>query len=122
MNNFVMKTLRKLLHSPSTRKQHAPHQWQLPVYGQNRQFAPTPDSSQVLDAKGIKHVQRVVGSFLYYARAIDNTIITALNEIASMQAQPMQKTTKKMKNAFGLFTHAPKCKNPFLRIRYDPIC
>ena len=113
MNKFVTKTLRKLLHSPSPRKQHAPHQWQLPVYGQNRQFAPTPDSSPVLDAKGIKHVQRVVGSFLYYARAIDNTIITALNEIASMQAHPTQKTNDKIKMLLDyLHTH------PNARIRF----
>ena len=36
MNNFVSKTLTKLLHKPPTRKRNAPHQWQLPRYGQNR--------------------------------------------------------------------------------------
>ena len=63
MNKFVLKKLTKLLHKPPTRKQHAPHQWQLPAYGQSRQFAPPPDTSDILDAKGIKIVQRVVSSF-----------------------------------------------------------
>ena len=35
MNKFVQKTLKKLQHQPSTRKQHAPHQWTKPMYGHN---------------------------------------------------------------------------------------
>ena len=33
-----------------------------------------------------------MGSFLYYARAVDNTIHTALNYIAMTQASPTMKT------------------------------
>ena len=45
MNNFVRKTLQKLQHQPTKRKQHAPHQWSIPIYGHNRQFAPPPDET-----------------------------------------------------------------------------
>jgi hypothetical protein len=31
----------------------------------------------------VKFIQRVTGKFLYYARAIDNTMLHALNDIAS---------------------------------------
>ena len=31
-----------------------------------------------------KIIQQVVGTFLYYARAVDATMLVALNEIASM--------------------------------------
>lgn len=55
----------------------------------------------------------MVGSFLYYARAIDNTIITALNKIASMQTRPTERTTKKIEMLLNyLFTH------PNARIRF----
>ena len=40
-----------------------------------------------------KHVQSVVGTF--YARSIDNTILPALNDIASQQAQPTKNTLHK---------------------------
>lgn len=41
-----------------------------------------------------KRVQRVVGIFLYYERAIDNTILPTLNEIFSSQSKPTKNTNK----------------------------
>ena len=55
--------------------------WTVPLYGHNQEFALPQDDSTLLDKK-IKNVQQVVGSFLSYTRAIDNTIIIALNEIS----------------------------------------
>ena len=45
-------------------------------------MAPDPDSSEFLDQKGIKFIQTVVGIFLYYARALDPTMLRVLNERA----------------------------------------
>ena len=45
MNDFVRKTLQKLQYQPAKQKQHAPHQWSIPIYGHNRQFAPPPDET-----------------------------------------------------------------------------
>ena len=52
----------------------------------------TIDDSPTLSPLETRHIQRVVGSFLYYARAVDNTIHPALNEIGSTQAKPTQAT------------------------------
>ena len=41
-------------------------------------------------------MQQVVGSFLYYARAVDMTILHALSEIASQQANPTEKTIQRV--------------------------
>ena len=41
-------------------------------------------------------MQSIVGSFLYYGRAVDNTILPALNEISLMQAAPTENTNKKI--------------------------
>ena len=51
---------------------------------------------QYLTIFGKKRVQSVGGSFLYYARAIDNTILPALNKISFMQAKPTENTNKKI--------------------------
>ena len=67
MKGFVQKTLKKLLFTPSRKRQNAPHQWSIPMYSHNRQFAPPPDLSEILSKKDTTYVQRVVGSFLYYA-------------------------------------------------------
>ena len=71
------------------------------------------DTSDILSDEEATHIQRIVGSFLYYARAVDNTILTAVNEIAATQAAP----TKKTKDATimlidYLYTH------PSAKIRY----
>ena len=49
MKTYVNKTLRKLLHKKPSRAQHAPHKWSTPIYGQTRQFATPPDTSEILD-------------------------------------------------------------------------
>ena len=76
--------------------QHASHEWTVPIYGKNCQFAKPADTSPLLDKKGKQCVQSVVGLFLYYARAIDNTILPALNEISFLQACPTKNTNKKI--------------------------
>ncbi len=53
------------------------------------------DSSPQLDAKGIKRVQQIVGSILYYARAVDMMVLMALSAIAVEQTKAMTKTLGK---------------------------
>ncbi len=50
------------------------------------------NSSPLLDEKGLKKVQKIVGSFLYYARAVDMTVLMALSAIAVKQTKAMAKT------------------------------
>ena len=45
----------------------------------------------------IKHIEQVVGKFLYYARAIDNTMLHALNNIASSKSKGTQTTWEAVK-------------------------
>ena len=58
MPNFVQKTLDKLNYKPSTKNQYAPHEWTVPIYGKNRQFAKPEDVSPQLTEKG-KNVYKV---------------------------------------------------------------
>ena len=50
----------------------------------------------MLGNKTKKYIQQVLGTFLYYARAIDPTMLVALSVIASEQASPTQSTMKKV--------------------------
>jgi hypothetical protein len=40
-----------------------------------------------LDAKGIKRVQKIVGSILFYARGVNMTVLMALSSIAVEQTE-----------------------------------
>jgi hypothetical protein len=53
------------------------------------------DDSPPLDKVGQKFIQAVTGTLLYYARAVDPTILVALSAIASQQAKPMQITMER---------------------------
>ena len=44
-----------------------------------------------------KFIQEVTGIFLFYTRAIDNTMLTALSALASEQANPTEAMMKKCK-------------------------
>ncbi len=50
------------------------------------------DSSPLLNEKGLKRVQKIVGSILYYVRAVDMTVLMALSAIAVEQMKVMAKT------------------------------
>ena len=113
MPKFVDKTLKKLNFKSTRKKQLAPHEWTAPIYGKNRQFAKPDDISPPLDNAGRQtRVQSVVGSFLYYGRAIDNTILPALNEISFMQSSPTEKTNEKIQT---LLEYLNAFKNAKLR-------
>ena len=43
-----------------------------------------------------KYVQSVIGTFLYYARDLNRTMLPALNKMAAQQAQPTQTSMKKV--------------------------
>jgi hypothetical protein len=59
-----------------------------------------------LDEVGKKHVQQIVGSFLYYARAVDPTILMALSEISSQQTAPTENTMKRVNHFLDyMWTH-----------------
>ena len=89
---YVQKALTKLKHIPSSTPQHAPHRWVPITYGKKIQNAQVDDTSPLLHTNEIRHIQRIVGSFLYYARAIDNTIHPALNSLGTQQATPTEQT------------------------------
>ena len=97
MPNYVTKCLKRLQHVPSVSPQYSPHTHVPIAYGKKgtRQYATTPDTSPLLPPKQIKHIQSITGSFLYYARALDLTMLPALNEISSQQANPTELTKQK---------------------------
>jgi hypothetical protein len=64
-------------------------------YGSAAQCPIKPDTSPPLSKDDIKQVHCVIGSILYYAQAIDLTVLMALSMIASKQAKGTKSTIKK---------------------------
>jgi len=90
-----------------TRPQHCPYSPAPKQYGAKVQ-APLPvDISPKLSPEEIKEIQRVVSSILYYARAVDITVLMALSSIAIEQTKGTTSTMGKAKQLLDyLATHS----------------
>ena len=97
MPGYVRDSLQRLGYKPKKHPQYSPHPHTPVKFGKKgtQQYATAPDESPLLSPKDTKHVQSTTGSFLFYGRAIDNTILPSLNEIASAQSKPTQHTQDK---------------------------
>jgi hypothetical protein len=89
---YIDRALQRFKHPPPTRPQHSPHAWQKPTYGATTQYAPEPDTSPALDASDTHHVQQVLGTLLFYARAVDYSMLPAISTLASQQAHGTKAT------------------------------
>ena len=97
MPNYVTKSLTRLKYQQKVHPQYSPHEHVPIQFGTKgtRQYATAKDTSPKLSPQATTHIQSITGSFLYYGRAIDASILPAINEIASAQSQPTQKTAEK---------------------------
>jgi hypothetical protein len=93
MPGYISRSLLRFAHQPPRRSQHAPHKWSAPVYGSRQQYA-TRNDTPALDVANIKRVQEVLDMLLYYAQAVDSTMLAAIGSIATQQSNAMQNTLR----------------------------
>jgi hypothetical protein len=91
MPGYVSNVLSKFQHDGPKHLQHTPSRYVMPVYGAKTQYA-TQDETHPLTAKHCLNIQKVTGSVLYYARAVDPTVLMPLNDIATEQTKATEKT------------------------------
>ena len=95
MPSYVQKALKRLQHVSPASPQYSPqHHNSVNYSNKSPQAATAMDTSPYLDPKSTRWVQSVVGTFLYYARCVDPTISTAINDISMSQSQPTVSTRK----------------------------
>ena len=71
-----------------------------------------PDTSPALNPKDTTKVQSIVGSLLYYGRALDASVLPALNTISTQQNAPTKKVMEKCER---LLDYVATYSNPILR-------
>jgi hypothetical protein len=76
-------------------------------YGAEAQSPPPQDNSRKLTEKEIRQVQKIVGSILYYAKAMDMTVLMVLSSIASEQTKGMERTLEKAYQVLGYLALHP---------------
>jgi hypothetical protein len=91
MPGYASNVLSKFQHDAPKHPQYTLSQYVTPVYGAKTQYA-TRDETSPLTSKQCITIQKVTGSVLYYARAVDPTVLMPLNDIATEQTKATEKT------------------------------
>ena len=99
---YFQASLLKFQNEATTNPQDSPHRWNQPTYVAKTHYADT-NNADLVDAKSTLYVKRVCGKFLYYAIAVDHTMLLALNAIATAQAHA---TTTTMEDIVWLLNYA----------------
>eukprot|EP00957_Ditylum_brightwellii_P202856 15332104-Ditylum_brightwellii.AAC.1 len=91
MPGYIPAALHKFRHAKPKYPIFGSHPYTAPVYTKQLQLTPAEDTTPYLDDLGKKRIQQVIGTLLFYARAVDPTLLMAINAIAAKQASPMEK-------------------------------
>ena len=113
MPGHVHKALHRFHYILRGVKEYSPHTCAPIQYGQKIQYEDPLDTAEYLSDNETNLVQQVCGTFLYYAIAIDNTILPALRYISSEKSKA---TTITAKQVAKLLTYL--ASNPQAGIQY----
>jgi hypothetical protein len=92
MPEYIEKTMVRFGHKPPLKPQMQPHPHTKPVYGAKVQYAKLTDDSEPATKDEEKFIRQVIGTLLYYGRAVDSTLLVALSALASAQSKATKYT------------------------------
>jgi hypothetical protein len=106
MPGYITNLLQKYKHKMPTKPQHCPYTPALKQYRAKAQALLPVNTSPKLSNNKIKEIQQIIRIILYYARAVNVTVLMALSSIASKQTQGTKNTMAKAKQLLDyLATH-----------------
>jgi hypothetical protein len=94
---YVGNALKRFKDATPKKPQHQPYPHNPKQYGQKQQFPEPEDKSPLLGKEDKKFIEEVTGTFLFYARAVDPTMLVALSLLAMEQCNPTKRTMEKCK-------------------------
>jgi hypothetical protein len=117
MPGYVSNILSKFQHDSHKHPQHTPSRYVTPVYGTKTQYA-TWDETPPLTAQQCITIQKVTVSVLYYARAVNPTLLMPLNDIATGKNQGNGEAASRNKSNVRLLSNSFRRHNPISRLRH----
>jgi hypothetical protein len=94
---YVEAALKRFKHEHPSKPQHQSYPHAPIQYRAKVQYAEPLDTSPLLNKDGKRFIQEVTGTILFYARAVDPTMLVALGLLAVEQANPTEETMHKIK-------------------------
>ena len=87
MPEYIKKAMVQFGHKQPSKPQMQPHPHTKPVYGAKMQYAKPTNNSEPATNEEEKFIHQVIGTLLYYARAVDLTLLVALSALSSAQSK-----------------------------------
>jgi len=94
MPGYIKKALKTYFDECPKRPQHAPHAWTAPLYAAKVQLTPPANASKPLNAGRLARIQQIIGTLLFYGRAIDNHLLVALGTLSAAQSKGTEATAQ----------------------------
>jgi hypothetical protein len=113
MPGYIKATLHKYQHPAPARPEHSPHAWNPPIYGAKTQFVSDTKPSPALPDKDVNKLQQLTGTLLYYARAVEPTLIMTINVLASEKSNATEVTADKVIKLLNYCNTHPETKNRY---------
>jgi hypothetical protein len=87
--------------------------WNPPIYGAKTQFVSDPKPSPAISDKDVNKLQQPTGTLLYYAKAVDPTLIMPINVLDSEQSNATEVTADKVIKLLNYCNTHPETKNRY---------
>ena len=89
----------KYQHTTPKKPQYSPHKHRPIDYGATQKLVQPSGTSLLLDEKGIKIIQGIVGDLLYLGRAVNKKLLVALSAIGAQQAAATENTASEIEKS-----------------------
>jgi hypothetical protein len=104
--NYINKVLKRF--APTlTKGTRSPSIYSPPTYGAAAQLSSAEDSTALLSPPRKQRIQEIIGSLLYYCRAVDPTGLPTVTELASLQAHATEHTETAVNRLLSYFYSYP---------------
>lgn len=125
MPNYVKQALLQFQHETPDRVQCGPSKYTPPKFGPKGPQMMNIDTTEPLSKAEAKRLQQIGGKFLYYVRTIDDTMMHALNTLATQVTSGTQRTNQTIQHFLDYCSSNPeatklyKASDMILKIHSD---
>jgi hypothetical protein len=96
MPSYIFNVCTRYKHPMPTKRQLSPHKHRKIIFGQTTQLTQVDPYSPPLSTEGVKRIQGIIGTLLYYAHVVDNKLLATLSALSSQQATATEATNVAM--------------------------
>ena len=115
MPDYIKRALIRFQHQAPPKPVHSPAKFEQPTYGAKIQYAKDEPESKPLSNEELLRLQQVVGTFLYYAKAVDLTMLVTISDLSQAQANSNESTLQMLVHLLNYAATHPDTKVHFHR-------